>query len=184
MGRTIFVTVGTTRFDALSQTIDSGDFQTRALELGYTRIVLQYGWGALSPEKASTVREGLVWEAFDFTDRMAEYIAQADVVIGHCGSGTVLDVLRGPIFGEMVSVGRRPVLILVPNPSLMDNHQLELAGALVEAGAAMLSTADIPSLSDKLQQATAISASSGVKNALSPSAIDQLGELIRGTIDR
>lgn len=39
------------------------------------------------------------------------------------GSGTILEVLR---MGKL--------LIVVPNPTLLDNHQQELADALVERG--------------------------------------------------
>lgn len=199
MGKSIFVTVGTTQFDALCRAIQSEEFQARATQLGYTKIILQYGRAFPPPplsdeekvgERRGEERKGekIVWETFDFTDQMARYVARADVVISHCGSGTVLDTLRGPIFEEGVQSVKRPVLILVPNPLLMDNHQGELAEALVGAGVALLSTADTHSILDKLAQATAIVATSSTEpsttqvNALPVPAIGQLNELIRRTI--
>ena len=45
------------------------------------------------------------------------------------GSGTILDVLR-----------RGKPLIIVPNPTLLDNHQEDMAHAMGELGYAKVST--------------------------------------------
>lgn len=58
-------------------------------------------------------------EIWRFKSSIQAECEQADLVISHAGSGTVLDVLR---------LGKP--LILVPNPTLLDNHQEELASAL------------------------------------------------------
>lgn len=209
MAKSILVTVGTTQFDALCRAIQSDDFQGRAIELGYSKIILQHGRGSPFPgdeeeeqqqllllrveedeegegrrRRRSRKRKEIQWETFDFTTNMAGYVAGVDVVISHCGSGTVLDVLRGPIFGGGESPGRRPILILVPNPLLMDNHQGELAEALASIGVALLSPAHGPSLADKLTQATtAVSSIANANaNAFPAPAIGQLSELMRRTI--
>lgn len=46
------------------------------------------------------------------------------------GSGTILEVLRLPKFQKVEPNSTFPRLVVVPNTSLMDNHQIELAEAL------------------------------------------------------
>jgi beta-1,4-N-acetylglucosaminyltransferase len=48
-------------------------------------------------------------------------LATEGVVVSHAGSGTILDALRIGI-----------PLVVVPNETLLDNHQVELAEALAE----------------------------------------------------
>lgn len=61
-------------------------------------------------------------ELFQFAPDLTSYIQSADIVISHAGSGTILDTLR--------MRPKPPALVVVPNTSLMDNHQVELAQAL------------------------------------------------------
>ncbi len=51
-----------------------------------------------------------------------KYITDADLVIGHCGAGTMLESLRA---GKKVIAGI--------NTELMENHQTELADELAHA---------------------------------------------------
>lgn len=60
-------------------------------------------------------------ELFDYRTSIEPYIDSADLVIGHAGAGTVLEVLRKG----------KPLLIVI-NDHLMDNHQEELALDLAE----------------------------------------------------
>ncbi|KAM9903482.1 hypothetical protein OXX69_007917 [Metschnikowia pulcherrima] len=53
---------------------------------------------------------------FGFANNINTYISQADLVVSHAGTGSVLDTLRS----------KKP-LIVVTNDSLMDNHQAEIA---------------------------------------------------------
>jgi UDP-N-acetylglucosamine transferase subunit ALG13 len=64
-------------------------------------------------------------ELIDYVKSIGPHLEWADVVISHAGSGTILETLRMPD-------GTRPNLIVVPNETLMDNHQKELAKALSE----------------------------------------------------
>ncbi|KIS71068.1 N-acetylglucosaminyldiphosphodolichol N-acetylglucosaminyltransferase catalytic subunit ALG13 [Mycosarcoma maydis] len=71
--------------------------------------------------QAETER-GIELQLFAFAPDLKSYIQSADLVISHAGSGTILDTLR--------MRPRPPGLVVVPNTSLMDNHQVELAEAL------------------------------------------------------
>lgn len=67
-------------------------------------------------------QHGIQLELFQFAPDLKSYIRSADIVISHAGSGTILDTLR--------MRPKPPALVVVPNTSLMDNHQVELAQAL------------------------------------------------------
>ncbi|PWZ01035.1 hypothetical protein BCV70DRAFT_159335 [Testicularia cyperi] len=73
-----------------------------------------------------TTSEGVSVEMFQFAPDLGKYIKASDLVISHAGSGTILDTLR--------MRPEAPALIAVPNTSLMDNHQAELADALAQPG--------------------------------------------------
>lgn len=60
------------------------------------------------------------------TDRRCVWCARRDMLTGTTGAGTALDALRLSL-----------PLILVPNPALLDNHQLELAKELDKMGYAV-----------------------------------------------
>ncbi|KAJ1034165.1 hypothetical protein NDA18_001031 [Ustilago nuda] len=70
----------------------------------------------------ATTEQGVELELFQFAPDLKPYIGTADVVVSHAGSGTILDTLR--------MRPKPPKLVVVPNTSLMDNHQVELAEAL------------------------------------------------------
>jgi len=95
----IFVTVGTTRFDLLVSTIDKGQHASIA--------TLQVANGEYEPQHAN-------W--FRFTSSIDEYIDKADIVICHAGAGSIFNLLQA---------GHVP--IVVPNTVRRDKHQLEIA---------------------------------------------------------
>lgn len=66
--------------------------------------------------RAARLHSGLYVEYFQFVPSLGEHLAAAALVISHAGSGSIFESLRL----------RRP-LVVVPNPLLMDNHQVELA---------------------------------------------------------
>jgi beta-1,4-N-acetylglucosaminyltransferase len=60
-------------------------------------------------------------EYFGLKPNSDEYIAASDILIGHCGAGTVLDALKS---GTLA--------IAVSNEQMMNNHQRELLDELKE----------------------------------------------------
>lgn len=78
-------------------------------------------------------------ELIDFVDDINTQIEAADVVVAHAGSGTILETLRLP---------HPPRLILVPNTSLMDNHQAELADAIAKGNWANVASVTLTSAAE------------------------------------
>ncbi|CUM66317.1 uncharacterized protein PRCAT00003979001 [Priceomyces carsonii] len=61
--------------------------------------------------------------AFAYSNELERFINDADIVISHAGTGTIIDVLR-----------LNKPLIVVTNTSLMDNHQEEVANEFQNLG--------------------------------------------------
>lgn len=115
--KTVFVTVGTTSFDDLIESVTSLDAVQALKTRGYHHLILQVGRGSVLPSPEAC--PGLTVEAFRFKDSIAGDIRQADLVISHAGAGSCLETL-----------GAGKPLLVVVNDKLMDNHQLELARQL------------------------------------------------------
>lgn len=116
----IFVTVGTTKFDELIETVLSSEVLEVLSSKGYYEIILQVGRTLFVPD--CTPRCGFVnIEYFNLSADIISYVQNADLIISHAGAGSILDALEC-----------RKNLIVVANENLMDNHQLELAEQLYE----------------------------------------------------
>ncbi|XP_078116564.1 UDP-N-acetylglucosamine transferase subunit ALG13 [Sander vitreus] len=115
--KTVFVTVGTTSFDELIESVTSPETVQSLKARGYERLVLQVGRGSLLPAADSCPHVRL--QAYRFKDSIAEDIKQADLVISHAGAGSCLEAL-----------GAGKSLLVVVNDKLMNNHQLEMARQL------------------------------------------------------
>jgi len=126
----LFVTVGTTSFDALLEVFDRNDAIEMLNCLQIDQITLQTGHTRC---KFSHLRlaDSLAVTIFDYADEIGSYISSADIVLSHGGAGTILDVLS-----------RHVRLCVVPNPALHQNHQLELVSALEKEGYLLHSTID------------------------------------------
>mmetsp|Transcript_11180 Transcript_11180/g.20233 ORF Transcript_11180/g.20233 Transcript_11180/m.20233 type:complete len:179 (+) Transcript_11180:103-639(+) len=129
---TVFVTVGTTEFNALIKVIDSAAFLRVIKQRGYNKLVIQKGKGTYWPEyllgkKLGSTQSGrkdeINIECFDFAPTLGAIMKSSDLIISHAGSGSIFESLTL----------NRP-LIVVPNPILMDNHQVELGEQLEEMG--------------------------------------------------
>ncbi|KAL8694022.1 MAG: hypothetical protein Q9218_001260 [Villophora microphyllina] len=136
--RVCFVTIGATAaFDQLLKAVLTPEFLQALQALGYTTLSLQYGKNGakiLAESEASRQAKGYGIElsGFDFNEqglgqemwccKAAEGRTEG-VVISHAGSGSILDALRIEV-----------PLIVVPNASLLHNHQAELAEELARQG--------------------------------------------------
>ncbi|DBA82943.1 TPA: hypothetical protein ACH3X1_006726 [Trebouxia sp. C0004] len=126
MPGTVFVTVGTTKFDALIQAVDTIEVAEALVKQGYTALVIQKGAGRHQVQTLVPLgtqhhqhSNGLQVQVFEFAPSLADYMKQADLIISHAGSGSIFEALR---------LGKP--LVAVPNAILMDNHQAELADHL------------------------------------------------------
>jgi beta-1,4-N-acetylglucosaminyltransferase len=133
-GKTAFVTVGTTRFDALVDAVDHPAFEAALVRRGFTRLVVQAGaYGAESGggrggskrkrPPSSSSSPSLTVDRFAYAPSLAPHMAAADLVISHAGAGSLFEALRG---------GK--ACVAVPNPALMGDHQGELARTLADGG--------------------------------------------------
>ncbi|RPD66207.1 glycosyl transferase [Lentinus tigrinus ALCF2SS1-7] len=149
----VFVTVGSTRFDALVQQVLSEPVLDVLYRRGYRTLDVQCG---NSDFDASLLRrdaddhwqragdlETSIWR---FKPSLKEDYERADLIISHAGSGTIIDVLR-----------LKKPLIVIPNPTLLDNHQAELSDALAGLGHLRSSTvADLPQAIEGLDTSTLV----------------------------
>ena len=124
MPRRVFVTVGTTSFDALIGACTTPEFNKQLATLGFDELRLQVGRG-----KEPSKTDRTTW--FRFAPTITEEMRAADVVISHAGAGSILEALE---------LGKR--LVVCVNDALMDNHQAELATALEARGHVVVSTVD------------------------------------------
>lgn len=128
--KTLFVTVGTTKFDDLVKNIFSHQFIDAACSHGYTRWIVQYGLSDLKVLQGLSIEGKIDVDLFPFRSDLAQFYAEADMIISHAGSGSILDALRGPLF---INVPYRvPSLVIVANPNLKNNHQMELVQKMGE----------------------------------------------------
>jgi beta-1,4-N-acetylglucosaminyltransferase len=112
----VFVTVGTTKFDDLMKVVDSPDFQQALVRGGYERLLVQTGNSATVPQ-ARTPK--LDVQTYKFKPSLQDDFRNADLVVSHAGYGCLM---------ESLTAGKKVVAVI--NTTLMDNHQLEIAQEL------------------------------------------------------
>lgn len=113
----VFVTVGTTKFEKLIETVSSETILNSFQQLGYTAILFQTGTGKYVEKTVPNI--DLTYKPY--IEDFSEAIKSADLVISHAGAGTCLEVLQS----------EKPLIVVI-NEDLMDNHQFELAEELQE----------------------------------------------------
>eukprot|EP01061_Rhynchopus_euleeides_P007405 TRINITY_DN16457_c0_g2_i1.p2 TRINITY_DN16457_c0_g2~~TRINITY_DN16457_c0_g2_i1.p2 ORF type:complete len:254 (+),score=97.21 TRINITY_DN16457_c0_g2_i1:451-1212(+) len=114
-GRCI-VTVGSTMFEALIKSVDSEAVLDALRALGIKEVVVQKGNGKHFP---SAIAEAPDVKVFEYSQEVPAMLRSASLVLSHAGAGTVLDCLLND-----------RDLIIVPNETLMSNHQVQLAEEL------------------------------------------------------
>ncbi|WP_318481527.1 PssE/Cps14G family polysaccharide biosynthesis glycosyltransferase [Photobacterium leiognathi] len=106
----ILVTVGTGSFDTLISSLEEKFRNSVDIKL-----TIQYGSGN-RPSASNSIHD-----MFDFKKNIDELFYEFDLVICHCGAGTVFSLLEKNI-----------PFIAVPNLERVDKHQVELAKYLDE----------------------------------------------------
>ncbi|KAK2465789.1 hypothetical protein APHAL10511_002333 [Amanita phalloides] len=127
----VLVTVGSTGFDLLVQTVISDAFLDALHAKGFTDMTIQYGSSKFHVDGVNSDNFdysslhscGIDIHLWKYKPSILAEMENADLVISHAGSGTVLEALR-----------MHKALIVVPNTTLLDNHQIEVARALEAQG--------------------------------------------------
>ncbi|RYY81991.1 hypothetical protein EON63_14285 [archaeon] len=117
----VLVTVGTTEFDELIKAIDNEAFLVEMLKVGCEKLLIQYGRGVYLPSQLPQLapKYNITLTMFQFDPSLPTIISESNLMIGHCGAGTILD-----------AVTTHTKMVVVVNPTLQGNHQLELAHVL------------------------------------------------------
>ncbi|XP_016952667.1 UDP-N-acetylglucosamine transferase subunit ALG13 homolog [Drosophila biarmipes] len=117
----VYITVGTTKFDALISAVTSEPALKALQNRKCTRLLIQHGNSQPLTDVETLLisrNYGIHIEQYKFRPNL-EDIKSADLIIGHAGAGTCMDILNNRKHG-----------LIVINDALMDNHQLELAKQL------------------------------------------------------
>jgi beta-1,4-N-acetylglucosaminyltransferase len=91
--RTIFVTVGTTEFKELFESIDKSSFVDAIAQLGCRRLNIQVGRGDFPVRiPVECQLRGIDYDCFQFKPNLNTDMIGADLIISHCGAGSILEV--------------------------------------------------------------------------------------------
>lgn len=141
----VLVTVGSTLFESLIETIDTPQMVTLLKKFGFSGLHVQHGKG--SPPKHLKSVPGFEVVVYDYKmTGWADEMKHSALVIGHAGAGTILDSLEA----------RKPIIV-VANDKLMSQHQTEISNAMRDLGFLFSSkssslTEDLPVILPKLSQ--------------------------------
>lgn len=115
--KSVFVTVGTTKFDELIA-FATNENTLKALKCkGYTSMKIQIGNGKFIVKPSNIIEI----TSYKFKQDIGPDICSSNLVISHGGAGSIMQALDY----------KKPLLVVV-NEELMDNHQYELAEKLYE----------------------------------------------------
>ena len=149
--KTLFVTVGSTKFEKLINKVLKPEILNLLKSFDFKRIVLQVGAGFHDDEESFNFKqinsfdevvkfrkENVEIIAYRYKSSIKDDMLKADLIISHAGSGSVLESLEAS-----------KKLIVVVNDALMDNHQLELAQKMYDEGFLLYTKCD--GLADKIE---------------------------------
>ncbi|KAI1473488.1 glycosyltransferase family 1 protein [Daldinia eschscholtzii] len=138
----VFVTIGASAsFKLLIEEVLSGAFLAKLKSLGFTHLTIQCGpdydyFLTAKPKENPDDPNDLLVEGFPYHDDIRRFmklttanddpnmgLRDRGLIITHAGSGSILEALD---FDS--------ALIAVPNPTLMDNHQSEIAEEMEKQG--------------------------------------------------
>ncbi|POY71051.1 hypothetical protein BMF94_5977 [Rhodotorula taiwanensis] len=139
MVKTCLLTVGSTRFDQLVSAFLLPDSLESLSDLGVNHVVAQVGNSLLPPGYhlgTTALPGGVRLEVFRFAGDLEEQVGNADLVVSHAGAGSLLSFIRPLSTSGGSSPGRAAhrKLVLVPNSTLMDSHQSDLAEEMDKKG--------------------------------------------------
>jgi beta-1,4-N-acetylglucosaminyltransferase len=140
MGKTALVTVGTTLFESLIETVTDAFVLGQLRNHGFTNLVIQYGKGT-RPKTDHLHNPGTLHiECYDFKPSLQPDLHSADLILSHAGAGTLLEATKllnddvGAHVNNNNVSSANVIIVAVINRILMDNHQTELAYALQDTG--------------------------------------------------
>lgn len=171
----LFVTVGSTKFDKLIEAICQDEFVNAALQHGYTKWWIQFGQSSTEHLDSLKDHQDLDLYCFDYTQEIEHYVLHANLIISHAGSGSILDALRGPLFTQHQSTPKC-TLAIVPNESLLHNHQLELVQRLHEDKACITLSTEM--LSSVFKLSTISSDNGGDDGGLMPPRLNVIDKIL------
>lgn len=115
--KSVFVTVGTTKFDKLIETVTDNRTLEALQRKGYKSMTIQSGNGTFVIDPSSVIKI----TSYKFKPDIGLDMSCSDLVISHGGAGSIMQALDL----------KKPLLVVV-NEDLMDNHQFELAEKLYD----------------------------------------------------
>lgn len=120
--RRIFVTVGTTQFQQLTDTIQNDEILQHLQRIQCDTLIIQHGSASTIPvefKEHCRSAYGIRVDSYDYKPNISDDINGSDLVISHAGAGSCTEILAA----------KKPLIVVV-NDQLMDNHQTELAHQL------------------------------------------------------
>ncbi|XP_050549128.1 UDP-N-acetylglucosamine transferase subunit ALG13 homolog [Daktulosphaira vitifoliae] len=115
--KSIFVTVGTTKFDELITAIINPLTLQILKKKGFSTITMQIGNSKIIPHSSGLIDI----QYYTYKPDIEHDMSNHDLIISHGGAGSIMQALD-----------HNKALLVVINENLMDNHQYELAEKLFE----------------------------------------------------
>ena len=121
--KSMLITVGTTKFEKLTDLSFDENFHKKLLENGFNKLIIQIGNYRINNQ--NNFQTDLKIEIFNFisSSLFNKLIKKTDLIISHGGAGTII---------QSILNGKKPIAIA--NEFVNENHQLELINELDKRG--------------------------------------------------